>query len=156
MVRLGELSRVWARRVDFFLADDLLNEAIQRALDGRRRWPTSLDLMTFMSGAMRSIAGEWRARALREVPTSTQDIAVLSPSDPALQDDVVATRQLMDRLAELLGPDPTAMAILRLRSTGATEREICAELHIDRTRYDTDYRRGKRELLRLLAEGSPL
>ena len=156
MVRLSELSRVWSRRVDPSLGDDLLNEAIQRALDGRRRWPTSLDLLTFMSGAMRSIASEWRTKALRERAVAPEDIDLIAAPHIPDQEAATALSGVAQRMQQILRDHPVALAIFTHRATGATERQICATLNLDERAYDTDYRRVQRELLRLFPEGCPL
>jgi DNA-directed RNA polymerase specialized sigma24 family protein len=156
MVRLSELSRTWARRVDPGLADDLLNEAIGRAMDGRRRWSTSEDLLSFMSGAMRSIAHEWRRKAQRESTAGPDDLAAIAPAVWPAQEAAVALSGLLTKVAEALGGHSTALSVFTLRTTGATRCEICAELGLDDTQYDTAYRRGQRELFRLFPEGCPL
>jgi DNA-directed RNA polymerase specialized sigma24 family protein len=155
MLRLTDLSRVWTRRFDPSLADDLLNEAIQRAMDGRRRWSRSHDLLTFMSGTMRSIADEWRRKARRESPTAPDELAVLAPASASTQETAVILADLLEKVGAALGGHPPSLAVFTLRMMGATRREICAELGIDDTEFDSAYRRAQRELLRLFPEGCP-
>jgi DNA-directed RNA polymerase specialized sigma24 family protein len=155
-VRLSEIARVWARRVGPSLADDLLNEAITRAMDGRRRWSTSVDLLSFMSGAMRSIANEWRGKTLRETPVAAEDLAVLAPPAAPRQDTALELGLLLAKVDRALQEHPTALAVFRLRCAGGTPREICFELSINQRQYDTAYRRGQRELFLLYPEGCPI
>lgn len=155
-VRLSDLSRVWARKVDPSLADDLLNESIARAMDGRRRWPMSLDLMTFLSGAMRSIADEWGRKAARERAVPPGDLEVLAAPVAPAQEAATALSKLVRSMEHALRGHPLALAIFTHRATGATEPEICVALGLDDRAYDTAYRRVQRELLRLFPEGCPL
>ena len=50
----------WATGLRQHDADDLLNEALDRVLSGRRTWPIDVPLLAFLSQVMRSIASQWR------------------------------------------------------------------------------------------------
>jgi DNA-directed RNA polymerase specialized sigma24 family protein len=63
--RVRKAAEYWAhvRRVD---VDDLMHDALERALDGRRQCPRDISVLAFLSGGMRSISsGENKARAGR-------------------------------------------------------------------------------------------
>jgi hypothetical protein len=66
IVRLSELARNWARGLRGRDADDMLNEAFDRVLSGRRPWPSDVSTPAFFSGVMRSIASQWRREGARE------------------------------------------------------------------------------------------
>ena len=44
----------------FAAPEDLLHEALTRALDGRRKCPADTDITAFLSNVMRSLANNWR------------------------------------------------------------------------------------------------
>lgn len=65
-IRLGKIARTfgWTQRRD---PDDLLQIALERALDGSRRCPRSVDVIRFLAEAMRSIASD-EAKSLKRKP----------------------------------------------------------------------------------------
>ncbi len=156
VVRLQLIATTWARRFDPDQRDDLLNEAIRRAMGGQRRWPTSDDLFTFMSGAMRSIAHEWGSKARRETPVSDDDLVMITPPIPPTQESAAALSLVRDQVAAALDDDPIARTIFTLKLTGASAFDIRSHLQIDEDGYDTAFRRLKRKLMRLYPEGPPL
>jgi DNA-directed RNA polymerase specialized sigma24 family protein len=156
IVRLSYLSRIWAKRVDASLADDLLNEAIARALSGRRRWPTVIDLATFMAQSMRSIAHEWRLKRMREVVIPVDDIALLAPIALPVQEVEAGISQVRDRVAVAFEDDPLALAIFTARLEDQSPSATRERLAIDATQYDTALRRMQRRLAQLFPEGPPV
>jgi hypothetical protein len=57
--RLATIARRYADRAGHG-PDDLINEAFLRVLEGRRKWPRSIEVVPFLSGVMQGIASEWR------------------------------------------------------------------------------------------------
>src|ERR1700739_2156140 len=55
LVRLKRLAQLRARLLPGLEWDELLNEALLRALDGSRRWPEGVPLLAFITGIMRSL-----------------------------------------------------------------------------------------------------
>ena len=152
-VRLSELARVWARSVGSGTEGaEILNEAVARVLEGRRRWPADLPIDVFFSEVMRSIAHEWRQRAWREPFLDDQtipDVAV-APDDRAEIESVTAVvrRSLKD--------DPLPLRLFELELEGKTGFEIQRDLQLDATAYDTVRRRFRRRLLAAFPDGYPL
>ena len=60
LMPLAALARVWAAGLRQHDADDLLNEAFDRVLSGRRPWPIDVPTPALMSQVMRSIASQGR------------------------------------------------------------------------------------------------
>ena len=50
--------------------EELVNEALRRALEGCRKWPKDVPFMVFLFESMRSIAWEFLKQNRREVPDS--------------------------------------------------------------------------------------
>src|SRR5438105_2736429 len=62
----NRIFRIRPRAANRRTADDLLQEAVMRLLDGTRHWyPCKVTLVTFLVGAMRSIASEWASHRNR-------------------------------------------------------------------------------------------
>ena len=55
LVRLKRLAQLRARLLPGLEWDEVLNEALLRALDGSRRWPEGVSLLSFITGIMRSL-----------------------------------------------------------------------------------------------------
>jgi hypothetical protein len=71
LIRLGGLAGCYAVGLGRDALDELLGEAITRALEGRRAWPKDLAAVPFLAGVMRSIADEWRSKGSRDPPTES-------------------------------------------------------------------------------------
>src|ERR1700739_1069559 len=66
LVRLKRLAQLRARLLPGLEWDELLNEALLRALDGSRRWPEGVPLLSFIAGIMRSLV-DGRAQQRRRL-----------------------------------------------------------------------------------------
>jgi DNA-directed RNA polymerase specialized sigma24 family protein len=55
----------WKGRISFEEFDELVQEAIYRALAGMRKWPRDLEKLRFLAGVIKSIFGD-RKRAPRQ------------------------------------------------------------------------------------------
>ena len=152
-VRLGELARVCARSVGSGTEGaEILNEAIARVLEGRRRWPADLPVDVFFSEVMRSIAHEWRQRAWREPFLDDQanpDIAVAPEHRAELENVTALTRRSLE-------DDPLALRLFELELLEKTGSEIQRELALNATAYDTLRRRFRRRLIAAFPDGYPL
>ncbi|AMB46877.1 hypothetical protein [Methylobacterium sp. AMS5] len=152
-VRLGELARACARSVGSATEGaEILNEAIARVLEGRRRWPADLPVDVFFAEVMRSIAYELRQRAWREPFLDDQtnpDVAV----DPDHRAEVESVTTAVRRS---LKDDPPALRLFELELAEMTCPEIQRKLGLDATAYDTLRRRFRRRLLAAFPDGYPL
>jgi DNA-directed RNA polymerase specialized sigma24 family protein len=99
-IRLRKVANALSRHrlVD---ADDLLQTAFTRALEGSRRCPREVDVIRFLAEAMRSIASDGlkalsRRRELRLVPaTSEGDLPPFDPPDsqPTVEERLAAEQE---------------------------------------------------------------
>src|ERR1700756_3688613 len=80
LLRLKRVAQLRARLLPGLEWEELLNEAVLRALEGSRRWPEGVPLLAFLAGVMRSLVDgraqerrqqAERARAVRETPVVT-------------------------------------------------------------------------------------
>jgi RNA polymerase sigma-70 factor (ECF subfamily) len=144
-----------------FGADDLLQEAFQRALDGTRQCARTLDIVHFLAGVMRSIASDWRkARkrrpemnlvtqtgALREVVLQVRDNSPVAEEVLAVNEEAGRLQAAIfalfvdDALAQrLLEGIMDGLAGAQLRSlTGLSETEFASKRRLIRRRVDKAY-----------------
>ena len=130
--------------------DDYLNEAIARLLSGERTIPRGQDLCTCLITIMRSIANhvcERQARVDGEMP---EDDVLSSEANDQLQDLIHA--QTLDQLQNLVSQDQCAVDVLQLRAVGHQKEDICAQLNIKPTTYDSAIKRIRRAVLKYQQE----
>jgi DNA-directed RNA polymerase specialized sigma24 family protein len=156
LVRLKALALLWTRGLPRSLSwSDILHEAIARALDGSRKWPSGVPILAFLSGVMRSICeDQWRRERLEgEVLARDVDAADLcaagdtagSAADP---ERVVSAAQSLAVVWQLFAADPCALKIIAGLADGLTAAEICRVYGMSEREYDTTRKRMRRALLR--------
>lgn len=149
-VRLRKVANLYAR--PSITADDLLQEAFARALDGRR-CPRHVDVVRFLAEAMRSIAhGEQEKVANRlalvSVDAEADRETVLAQADPAgsAEEQRLAAEHahaIRAALFTLFEDDPVARDILEGLMEDLTAEEIRELTDLDATAYAS-----KRKLIR--------
>lgn len=158
------LNQLYAATVRYRLflpkedVDDLVNEAIQRVLDGRRKWPRTVDFMAFLLETMRSVASEWAKRNRRTVPESRlnpdgedggEEKSFLerqpaSNSDPEAD---VAFREFADRIEKVFGEDDEVMTVIIARVEGLTPAETQKDFNMTASAYAAAQKRLRRAVL---------
>ena len=161
-LRLHKVARALCRDAAF-QADDLLQEAFQRALDGTRQCARTLDIMPFLAGVMRSIASDWRKARKRRpemsLVTATgrlQEVVLQVRDNRCVADEVLVSNEEAARLQQaifaLFADDAVAQRLLegimdgltgaQLRSlTGLSETEFASKRRLIRRRIDKAYPR---------------
>ncbi len=156
LVRLKALAQLWSRDLPGGVGwSDVLNEAIARALDRSRPWPSGVPLLAFLSGVMRSICDDHWRRARRDhallvraddlADLSAQGDAAESPPDP---ERVLAAAQALAAVHRLFAADPAALRIITGLADGLTASEICRLYGMSEREHDTTRKRMRRALLR--------
>lgn len=150
-VRLKKAAAYYARPA--IPAQDLLQEAFARALDGSRACPAHVDAVRFLAEAMRSIAdGEQdkadRRPALASIEGGSGAAAAMNCPDPTpgVEDRIVQEEQdarMRDDLLALFEDDPAAKDIVEGTMEGMTAEELRELTGLDKTAYDS-----KRKLIR--------
>ena len=152
-VRLGELARVFARKVGPETEGaEISNEAIARVLEGRRGWPADLPVDVFFFQVMRSIAGEWRQRAWREPFLEDQAIAEVGVAP----DNRAEVESITIAVRRSLADDLLVLRLFELKLGEMKASEIQRELGLDATAYDTLRRRFRRRIFAAFPDGYPV
>jgi len=154
LVRLKALARLWTRGLPEVLGwSDVLHEAIARALDGSRKWPSGVPILAFLSSVMRSICDDQWRRARREGRLLARDDdfeagegeARATAPDP---ERALAAAQALAAVNGLFCGDPGALKVIAGLADGLTPAEICRLYGMSERDYDTTRRRMRRALLR--------
>jgi DNA-directed RNA polymerase specialized sigma24 family protein len=154
LVRLRALARLWTRGLPGHLGwSDVLHEAIARALDGTRRWPSGVPILAFLSGIMRSICiDQWRREQRDSLLLVRDGVAsdAVATADAAARDPerMLAAAQRLAAIHRLFAGDPAALKIIAGLAEGLTADEICGRYAMSERDYDATRKRMRRALLR--------
>jgi DNA-directed RNA polymerase specialized sigma24 family protein len=151
ILRLSALARIWTTGLRQHDADDLLNEALDRILSGRRPWPSEVPLPAFLSQVMRSIASQWRRaerrEPLREDEGGSCDQESHNPTARYEMEDLIL------RMRGALAGDKSALGVLDQILADSDREEAQAALGMSATQYDTARRRMVRHLFEAFHSG---
>jgi DNA-directed RNA polymerase specialized sigma24 family protein len=126
--------------------EDLLQEAVVRSLAGSRKWPTEVDVKTFLIGTMRSIVSSWVKQAPAEM-VSEHEIQLRSKGAPA--SDLMAGADLLGNIRSQLSADETDLRIFECMLRGLKGPETAAQVGISLSQYQSAVKRIRRIIRRL-------
>lgn len=137
--------------------EDLLQEAVSRTLEGSRSYCPDVDVSTYLSNAMRSIASAEREKARRQEPLgdpSDESSGIHRIASPERSPEETAIRRIdgaeaLARLREMLSGDQDALALLEGRSEDLTNAEIMELESMDPRRFHAARKRLLRATVRL-------
>jgi DNA-directed RNA polymerase specialized sigma24 family protein len=109
LVRLKRLAQLRARLLPGLEWEELLNEALLRALDGSRRWPPNVPLLAFIAGIMRSLVDR-RARERRH--RAEHALAACEAPAAGGPDAWLHARQCLKAIVEFFAGDPDVLALI--------------------------------------------
>jgi DNA-directed RNA polymerase specialized sigma24 family protein len=147
-LRLQAVARLYARGLPGDVGwRELLNEAVARVLEGKRRPPDGLAMPAFIAGVMRSLrADHWR-RVRRERAAGAE--LLLHAVDPALDPErAMEVAQQLAAIDRLFAGDIQALQVLSGLASGAGPDEIQRLYGMNATDYDSTRKRIRRALLR--------
>jgi len=109
LVRLKRLARLRARLLPGLEWDELLNEALLRALDGSRHWAEGVPFLSFITGIMRSLVDRrlHERRRLAERALASGEASEEAPPDAQLH-----ARQCLAAIAQFFAGDPDVLALI--------------------------------------------
>jgi DNA-directed RNA polymerase specialized sigma24 family protein len=119
--RLRRVARVFCRGRPIE-PEDLLQEAFARAIDGSRNCPRNIDIVRFLTGAMRSIASGaikslTRQPDFRALPLINDDGLALDPPDrrPTAEQQIISDQEaarIRREMLDLFQDDLTAQVLV--------------------------------------------
>jgi len=145
---------------------DLLSDAIITTLEGRRKWKTNIDFMTFLKGVIRSLASHIRAGkpvdAFDEIapnPVNEEDetedfveqIPTPAPVDPERR---LLARDLDEQIRERFKDDPVVLLVYEGFVEKMKPADIQSCLGIDEKEYNAAAKRLRRAT-QIIAKGGP-
>jgi DNA-directed RNA polymerase specialized sigma24 family protein len=154
--RLGSIAQARARGLPELDWRDLVQEAVRRALDGTRRWPTGVPFLAFLAGVIRSLVSEhWRQRSDRRTISAPLDDGpdacdMIADESPDPERSAVA-RDLLSRLVHMFEGDDRAQSILDGLANGQSPSEIQSSAGMTAVEYDS----GRRRIRRAIARATP-
>jgi RNA polymerase sigma-70 factor (ECF subfamily) len=164
IARLNAIARFRARSAPGLEWRDLLHEAIERALDGTRKWPRNLPLLFFLREVMRSLASEHLRKTVygpicseADLPVGDQDSPLLTAaSDDASPEREAVAHDMVSSIMRIFAGDSEVLAVIDGMALGLTPGEIQKGSTMTATEYASAQRRIRRGLARAFPEGSEL
>jgi RNA polymerase sigma-70 factor (ECF subfamily) len=150
LVRLKRIAQLRARAAPGIEWEELLNEALVRALDGSRLWPAEVPLLAFLAGIMRSLVD---ARAAQRRRLAERTLACHAVTRAAPPDDELHARQCLAAIDRFFADDPDVrqlLAGLADRHLGSRGKPAPA---LPQPRYDAARKRLARAILRGQLDG---
>ena len=156
--KLMVIARFFARKRKLAAVDaepeDLLQEAIAKTLDGRRRWSREVSMIRHLDRVMESDSGhiverrDVEAKRRREHmydPDLLPEPASLEPNPEAR----VRNRDALDNALASFAGDERALQLIRLKGDDLSASEIRRQLGMRKTEYDTVTKRIRRRVANL-------
>jgi len=127
----------------------LVDEAIARVLDGRRKWRSDdpPHLYNFLCGVMRSIVSADRKHDAR-TPLATEDASSVVPTQPVTAENLCESKELVAAITACSERDPELRAFQDSVLDGAASREeIANDLGVESDTVSVIRRRFQRQLV---------
>jgi DNA-directed RNA polymerase specialized sigma24 family protein len=147
LLRLKAIAHLQARGLPpAFTWSDLLQEAFTRILDGSRRRPKGISMVSFVAGIMRSIKSEYWRKSRLELD-SNAEVQHMREDAPDPERSLAALQELT-ALSELFADDAQVQQIIAGAAEQRSAEEIRATGGMSKVEYDSARRRMRRTLLR--------
>ena len=152
--RLDEMARVRATGLKSVEGCDLLQEAMARMLQGKRKWPLDVPLILFLRETMRSIASnQWRRQEdnvevaeseIHRNPQQGEGVIAMASDISTGPEAGIEAAQTLARIEEMFEDDEDALAIIFGKIDGKSPGEIQQETEMSARKYATTLRRIRR------------
>jgi DNA-directed RNA polymerase specialized sigma24 family protein len=143
--RVVKAARVYAHKTIYGRHghEDLLQEAVTRVLEDRRKWPRSVEVVTFLAGVMRSIASDWQDEDRGEYDDGKG--FTNHPEGAGLD---------IEKIIAMFGDDPIAQKIIILEAQGFRGEELREKLGLAETEYENKRRKvlRRREKIEMFSD----
>jgi len=166
-LRLKKVANVYSYFGRLMEADELLQEAFRRALDGARNCPVDVDIVRFLVKVMQSIANsEYKGakRRPRSVPLlapGEPDTREVDPEDPTpnaeerLAADGDSNDDRKEKIIDLFADDTEAQVIVEGMMEGVRGEDLRALTDLDPMAYQSKRRLIRRRIEKLIKEPKP-
>lgn len=164
--KLATLSQTRLAGVKDMDRSDLLQMAIVKVLEGKRKWPRGLDALTFLSQTMRSIASNTRKHesVANRIGIVAQhhcyddadnfgDEADDYPDETSDPERQLHAKNVLDTILARLSLDHAAMAVAIGRAEKMTEQEVREQFRLDERAFGAARKRLDRTLMKIIGEG---
>jgi hypothetical protein len=152
--RLRRVGQILAWKVPWMDGEALLFDALERTLDGRRRWNVAaVDFVGHLIGVMRSVASHEAERRGLDLVALTSSIELIGLGDP---ENALSAEQQIHRLRVHFGEqdDALALQVLDAMELGCDGATIRVQLGLDETQLETVVRRVRRTAARVFPASS--
>lgn len=130
--------------------DDLLQEAITKTLEGKRRWNKEVSIIKHLDRVMESDSGHLVAQSVAHGTKSLEDYES-DPADSQFDPDArISAKEKFNGVLGLFEKDKIARDLLVLKSQGFWASEIQRELGIEKVQYETITKRIRRNYAQYL------
>jgi RNA polymerase sigma-70 factor (ECF subfamily) len=136
---LVKIARAYAGKTPYN-AEDLIQEAFTRVLEGRRAWPRDVPVVLFLGGVVRSIAWEWRAEPPNRGPDG---------GDAGAEERSAIARIDAGKIVALFEDDPLAQRIVVGWMEGMRGEELERVSGLSKTDYESKRRKIRRRIEKL-------
>jgi len=161
-LRLHKAARALCRNAHFD-AEDLLQEAFERTLDGSRQCSRTLDIVHFLVGVMRSIASDWRKARKRRPEISLvshtgtlQEFVIKVRDESPPTDEWLASTQeaacLKQAILDLFADDGVAQRMLVGIMDGISGEELRSLTQLSQTQFASKRRLIRRRIDKAFAQ----
>jgi hypothetical protein len=150
--RLRQAGRILASKLPATDGEALLFDALERTLDGRRRWNHgAVEFVGHLIGVMRSISTHEAARRGLDTVALTSSLNLIAAGTP---EDSLSAEQQICRLRSHFGEheDAQALQVLDAMELGCDGPTIRAQLDLNRAQLETIVRRIRRAARRVLPD----
>jgi DNA-directed RNA polymerase specialized sigma24 family protein len=147
---------------------DLLGAAIEKTLEGCRRWHRRHDLVEHLIDTMGSIANHWKEKAAPDSAIVASDLTVVAEdgtetnplmtavANAASPERSMVAKDLVERIEALFANDPLQRDVLAGMMAGFSQAEIAAVLGVDELRVNAVARKIQRRARAIFPEGKDI
>lgn len=140
--RLRQLARNRCRFRGRGREEDILNEAIRRMLEGRRKWPCGENFFAWASGVMRNLVWQERKKPANVIIDEEVDVA----DEGRGPFERLNVKEVRDCLFALFKADEDAKLVIEAKLEDMDKDEIVELFDGSETRYDSACRLIRRRI----------
>lgn len=160
--RLKSIAQLRARGLVTFDWEDLIQEAVSRALEGFRKWPKNIPFIAFLAQTIRSIANEEWRRLINQNTTNASDLDSIDGEDPLIDqlaitlinpEREIIAKNILVTIESLFINDKDATAILLGSAHGDSPDVIQGKSNLTLTQYASAQKRIRRKISQTFLNG---